>query len=617
MNSSRQTTIAIVLILVIVFGYMIINQPKPKPAPPKQAAAPAAVADSAQLRAAAVNAVPEKAVEQSSLFHVDSNAVNQSLHFETPSVAATISSKGGNISSWVLKNYKTFDKKPLELIDQSREGKTGDVNLRFVASDGKSVNTKDLIFHLDDTASHTIAENDSLTVKAMCRIDSAATIEKTFHFYGKDYLVGIEYKLTGLQNKISGYKYALVVDNALNYTEASSNNESTTARAFAGLKAGTEEVDANKIGEPVHKSFNGDPDFVASRTQYFLQALIPVSPRPVETDISGYAQPAPEAGKPDGGRKESYTLSVSVPITQSGNDKLSTNLYLGPLEYKRLANMQPALDKTMDFGWSFLVRPISTYLMMPLFMMLHSFIFNWGLVIIVFSILIKAITYPFSRGQMNSMRKMQALAPKLAEIKEAHKDDQKKQQEETFKLYRTYGVNPAGGCLPLLLQMPILFALYAVLRNVIELRQAPFFSWIQDLSLPDGLFKFGTSIPIIGNQLSGLTLLMGATMVIQSALTTTDPRQKKMAYIMPVMFTFLFNNLPSGVALYYFMFNIFGIAQQYYNKKFLPPLDLEAMKATASTKKGFMARMQDLEKNARETRQNQMSGQLPGKKKKK
>jgi YidC/Oxa1 family membrane protein insertase len=611
MNSSRSTTIAIVLILIIVFGWLIMNQPKQKPQSQKTAPVPAAVPDSAKIQAASPNITPEKAPDRSSLFHSDSTALNQTVRFETPLAMATISSHGGNISSWVLKNYKTFDKKPLELIDQSREGKSGDVNLRFVASDGKVVNTKDLTFRISDTNIHSLGENDSLTVTAICQVDSGA-IEKTFHFYGNDYTIGVEYKLTGLQNKISGYKYALVVDNALNYTEAHSNDESVTARAFAGMKSGTEEVDANKIGESVHKSFNGDPDFVASRTQYFLQAMIPVSPRPVGTDISGYAQTAP-----DGGRKESYNLSVSVPIQQAGNDKLSAKFYLGPLEYKRLANMQPTLDKTMDFGWSFLVRPISTYLMMPLFMMLHSFISNWGLVIILFSILIKLITYPFSRGQMNSMRKMQALAPKITELKDQYKDDQKKQQEETFKLYRTYGVNPAGGCLPLLLQMPILFALYAVLRNVIELRQAPFFSWIQDLSLPDGLFKFSTTIPIIGNQLSGLTLLMGATMVIQSALTTTDPRQKKMAYIMPIMFTFLFNNLPSGVALYYFMFNIFGIAQQFYNKKFLPPLDLEAMKATASTKKGFMARMQDLEKNARQTRQSQMAGQLPGKKKKK
>ncbi len=609
MNSSRSTTIAIALIVVIVFGWLILNQPKQKPQAPKPA--PTAL-DSSKIEAVSPTVAAPKPAEHSSVFPVDSSTANQNIHIETPLVTAIISSKGGNNSSWILKNYKTFDKKPLDLVDQSRNGKSGDVNLRFVASDGKSVSTKDLVFHFTDSISHQLGEKDSITFSAICKIDSGASIIKTFTLRGNDYTIGISYHLVGLQTKVSGYKYGLVVDNALPYTEASSNNESTTAKAFAGMKTGVEEIDASKVGEPVHKSFNGDPEFVASRTQYFLQAMIPVSPRPVGTDISGIAHPAP-----DGGHTEEYNLSVSVPITSAGNDSISTRYYLGPLEYKRLSHMEPSLDRTMDFGWSFLVRPISTYLMMPLFMFLHSFIFNWGLVIIVFSIAVKLITYPFSKGQMNSMRKMQALQPKITQIKEDYKDDQKKQQEETFKMYRTYGVNPAGGCLPLLLQMPILFSLYAVLRNVIELRQAPFFSWIQDLSVPDGLFKFSTSIPIIGNQLSGLTLLMGITMVVQSALTTTDPRQKKMAYIMPIMFTFLFNNPPAGVALYYFMFNIFGIAQQFYNKKFLPPLDLEQMKATASTKKGFMSRMQDLEKNARATRQGNMAGQLPAKKKKK
>lgn len=609
MNSSRSTTLAIALILLIFFGWFILNQPKPKPQAPKPA--PTAT-DSAKIQAAPTATTPKPA-ERSTVFPVDSSVQSTNIHIETPLVSAVLSGKGGNISSWILKNYKTFDKKPLELVDQSFEGKTGDVNLRFVASDGKSVNTKDLAFHFIDSSkqSLSIGEKDSITLTAICKIDSGSAIIKTFHIHGDDYTVGIDYHLVGLQNKVSGYKYGLVIDNALQYTEAKTDDESTNAKAFSGMKAGVEEIDANTVGEAVHKSFNGDPEFVASRTQYFLQALIPISPRPVGTDISGAAYSAA-----DGGHIEKYNLSVSVPITTAGNDSISTKYYLGPLEYNRLSNMVPPLDRTMDFGWSFLVRPISTYLMMPLFMFLHSFIFNWGLVIIVFSIAVKLITYPFSRGQMNSMRKMQALQPKITQIKEDYKDDQKKQQEETFKMYRTYGVNPAGGCLPLLLQMPILFSLYAVLRNVIELRQAPFFSWIQDLSIPDGLFKFSTDIPIIGKQLSGLTLLMGITMVIQSALTTTDPRQKKMAYIMPIMFTFLFNNLPSGVALYYFMFNIFGIAQQFYNKKFLPPLDLEQMKATASTKKGFMSRMQDMEKNARATRQGNMAGQLPGKKKK-
>ena len=611
MNSSRSTTIAIALMVFVFFGWLILNQPKPNPNAPKKPV-PSAVDTAAKAKEAAAitAAVSTKPAYRSTVFAIDTSIAEESIQIETPLVKAVISGKGGNISSWILKNYKTFDKKPLELVDQSAEGKTGDVNLRFVASDGKSVNTKDLAFHFEDVTAKTIGEKDSFTIKAICKVDSGAAIEKTFHIHGDDYTVGIEYHLIGLQTKVSGYKYGLVVDNALPYTEASSNNESTTAKAFAGMKSGTEDIDASKVGEPVHKSFSGDPDFVASRTQYFLQALIPVLPRPSSVDVSGAAFSAP-----DGGHIEKYNLSVLVPIGSASNDVISTRYYLGPLEYKRLSHMEPALDRTMDFGWSFLVRPISTYLMMPLFMFLHSFIFNWGLVIIVFSIAVKTITYPFSRGQMNSMRKMQALQPKITQIKEDYKDDQKKQQEETFKMYRTYGVNPAGGCLPLLLQMPILFSLYAVLRNVIELRQAPFFSWIQDLSIPDGLFKFSTNIPIIGNQLSGLTLLMGITMVVQSALTTTDPRQKKMAYIMPIMFTFLFNNLPSGVALYYFMFNIFGLAQQFYLTKIATPPSLESMRVDPKKKPGLMSRLQNMEQTAREQRRDQYTGKKGGKKK--
>ena len=162
----------------------------------------------------------------------------------------------------------------------------------------------------------------------------------------------------------------------------------------------------------------------------------------------------------------------------------------------------------------------------------------------------------------------------------------------------------------MILQMPILFALYSVLRNVIELRQAPFGLWIHDLSVPDGLIQFGTKIPLLGSQLSGLTLLLGATMLLQQIFTVTDPRQKSMAYIMPIVFTFMFNGLPSGVALYYFMFNIFGLAQQFYLTKIATPITLESIKVDPSKKKsgGLMARLQEMEKTASQARRDQYMG---------
>ncbi len=609
MNSSRTTTIGIFLILLVFFGWMMFNQPEPQP--PKPAAKQTAATDSTKPATTPSATTIAPAPAASAVVKADSAIAEASKKIETPLVTGTISSKGGTISSWVMKNYLTWDKKPLDLVDQSANGKHGDAQLRFVASDGKTVSTANLNFALDNNAPVTLKEGDTTKVTLKATIDSSAYITKTFTFTGDDYIVGIEYHLFGMQSKLTGYRYSLETINNLPYAEEHADIESQSARAYIHTAGGTEEIDATDPNEPLRKSINGTALYLANRTKYFVQSLMPVSPQLESSEVNGSAK-----ALADGKTVETYSLTATMPIGNANNDTIRANYYLGPLEYNRVSTLKPSLDGIMDFGWSFLVRPISIYLLYPIFMFLHGFIANWGLVIIFFSIIAKLLTYPLSIGQMKSMRKMQTVMPEVAKIKEQYKDDPKKLQEETFKIYRMYGVNPAGGCLPLLLQMPILFALYSVLVNVIELRQAPFMLWITDLSVPDKLIDFGaTSIPLLGSHISGLTILMVITMVIQSLTTVTDERQRKMAYIMPVLFMFLFNGLPAGVGLYYFMFNVFGIAQQLYNKKFLPPLDLEQMKNDSKNKKGFMSKMQDMEKNAREARQKQSSGQLPPPKK--
>ena len=181
----------------------------------------------------------------------------------------------------------------------------------------------------------------------------------------------------------------------------------------------------------------------------------------------------------------------------------------------------------------------------------------------------KLLLYPLSISQVRSTQKMQLLAPEIAKIREKYKDDQVTQQQETMRLYSEYGINPAGGCLPMLLQMPILYALWSVLSNSIQLRQANFFGWIHDLSVPDVILDLGFRIPLFQiDKFSGLALLMGATLFIQQKMSVTDPRQKAMVYMMPVMFTLMFSSFPAGLNLYYFTFNLLGIVQQVYVSKF-------------------------------------------------
>jgi YidC/Oxa1 family membrane protein insertase len=192
---------------------------------------------------------------------------------------------------------------------------------------------------------------------------------------------------------------------------------------------------------------------------------------------------------------------------------------------------------------------------------------------------------------MKSMKKMQLLQPKIKELKEKYKDDPQKVQKETMGLYSTYGINPMGGCLPMLLQMPIFIALWSLLNVTIDIRQQPFIFWINNLSAPDVIYRLPFKLPLFGiDVISGLALLMGLTMFIQQKMTVTDPSQKALVYVMPVMLTLMFMSFPSGLNLYYFMFNLLSIGQQYYMTHKKGDVELVPV-ANPKKKQGFMGRM--------------------------
>ena len=222
-------------------------------------------------------------------------------------------------------------------------------------------------------------------------------------------------------------------------------------------------------------------------------------------------------------------------------------IYLGPIHHQMLSGVYPRLDVVADTGWKPL-QPVTRGILW-LLLFLHSFIPNYGLVIILFSIIIKVAFFPLSYKGMKSMKHMQQLQPKMKKIQEQHKKDPGKLNQETMALYKKHGVNPLGGCLPLLLQMPVFFALYSVLANTIELRQAPFIFWINDLAIKDPYYV--------------LPALMGIAMFFLQKMTTVDPKQKFMIYMMPPFMVFIFSSLPAGLNLYWLIYNILSIGEQY------------------------------------------------------
>jgi len=236
-------------------------------------------------------------------------------------------------------------------------------------------------------------------------------------------------------------------------------------------------------------------------------------------------------------------------------------VYAGPLDHTRLKSLGYGLERAVDFGWKW-IKPLSK-LMFRFILFCHKYIPNYGLVIIILSLLIKILFYPLTQKSMKSMRDMQKLQPKMKELRETLKGDAQKLNSEMMKLYKEHGVNPVGGCLPMLLQMPVFIALFQVLSRTIELRQAPFMLWIQDLSSPDVIAHLPFSLPFIGGNLSLLPILMGVAMFVQQKMQSTDPKQAAMTYMMPVVFTVLFFKFPSGLVLYWLVNNILTIGHQY------------------------------------------------------
>ena len=242
-------------------------------------------------------------------------------------------------------------------------------------------------------------------------------------------------------------------------------------------------------------------------------------------------------------------------------------LYMGPKSYKVLSKYDNMLKKAINFGWfDIIAKPL-----LIVMNAIHDVIPNYGVAIILLTILIKLIFWPLGTKSYKSMNEMKKVQPLMMEIREKYKNDKQRMNQEVMALYKTYKVNPASGCLPLLVQMPIFFALYRMLYQAIELRHAPFVGWINDLSGPDRLFSFDFSIPMMQAPygIPVLTLLMGASFLLQQKMTPTagDPMQAKMMMIMPIMMTVLFINFPAGLVLYMFVNNIISMGQQYYTQK--------------------------------------------------
>ena len=557
----RQSILGYILIFVLLVVWMWMNSPKQgqQAQQPKAVATQTAQQDSSK-RVDTVRAQPKEVVQANPLgkfFAGRDKGVDRTITIETDLYVAEISLRGGLIRRWELKKYKTWDGHPVQLVDY-RKG--GDLSLLFTTSDGRLINTRDLFFdgNAEGFSQHVVAAGGEYTLNLTLPVVGGGQIIKTFKFKDGEYGLGVDVKFVRTSDVVANFEYQVVWESGLRYAEANSVDESSFSAAYAFAGKELTEIDAASLDSRPEKNISGTVDWVAMRTKYFALAIIPK-----ESTSEGAYLEGSRTQAADKGVVESYSVAVKMPFKGGEEEGGSFRIFLGPADIGLLRSYSVGLDKIVGLGWTWLIRPISEYVMLPLMSFLHYLVPNWGLVIILFSIIIKIALHPLTRSSMRSMKKMQALQPLMNEIKEKYKDDPQKMNQQVLNLYKEYGVNPAGGCLPVLLQFPILIALYNVFRATIELRQGNFVWWITDLSIPDRIFTLPFEIPFFGiRDVSGLALLMGITMFVQQKQTVKDPRQKAMIWMMPIMMTLLFNGFPSGLNLYYFVFNILSIGQQ-------------------------------------------------------
>ncbi len=553
----RNATLGFVLIFLLLMVWMYMNSPKPAPVQeqPQQGV----------VKQDTTKVVKPQPIEQPAVatanpygeFFTDrAKGIDKLVTINTDLFTAQISAKGALIVKWELKKFKTWDEQPVQLITY---GKQGDYSLLFTTSDGRLVDTRDLYFDASGPDEEiTLTGNQQCELAYTLPASNGGRIVKRFTFTNGEYGFKSDIEFKNMGDVVSNFEYQVVWENGLRYAEYNSVDESSFAAAY--LYSGKEltEIDATKNDQPAQKDISGVVDWVGERTKYFGLAMIPGT----GTSDGAYLEGNRKA-MPDNGEYESYSVALKMPFREGTDEKKTITVFLGPLDYSIVKSYGVNLESMMSLGWAFLVRPISEYIMLPVFNFLHLIIPNWGIVIIVFSVLIKIVLHPLTKSSMKSMKKMQKLQPLMEEIKEKYKDDPQKMNTAVMNLYKEYGVNPAGGCLPMLLQLPILYALYMVFRSAIQLRQASFVGWINDLSIPDVIYSLPFHLPVFGiKDISGLSLLMGITMFIQQKMTVKDPRQKMMVWMMPIMWVILFMSFPSGLNLYYTTFNILAIGQQ-------------------------------------------------------
>ncbi len=466
----------------------------------------------------------------------------QEISIDTDLYTATLSEKGGVITSFFLKNYREDKSKDAPGVDLVRTDQNQGLPLSFSWG---SVFDRNTLYTLDSTDVQFDSATNDATVIMRATSPAGLEVVRTYRFNRNNYLFKHEVAVMNKSGQILQGEAALHQKN-LPFSKLTKASNWLFRGPSMYSEAGLQKFKLKEFDDgPL--SVQGTFDWVAYEGTYFMTGIMPVA---VPVSITMDAE------------EELVSIDLLSPLETLAPEASKTyeySLFYGPKKLTLLNKVGYNLGKIVNFGWFDVIAKPMLYLLNWFYSVVH----NYGVAIILVTVILKAIFWPITQKGLKSMKNMQKLQPKVVKLKEKYKNDPTRMNQEMMNLYKTYKVNPLGGCLPMVLQIPVFFSLYKVLLQSIELRHAPFMLWINDLSAPDRLF-LGFDIPYLGG-LPVLTLLMGASMFLQQKMTptTADPTQARIMMFLPLIFTVMFVNFASGLVLYWFVNNLLSILQQY------------------------------------------------------
>jgi YidC/Oxa1 family membrane protein insertase len=588
----RNTTIGYVLILLIFAGYLFLTQRNVKDIEKikqqKDSVETVAGLDTAQSPITAQIADSQASV-------LPDTMPEKLFSIENKDIRVLVSNKGGRIASVVLKNYKRYDSTELVLF-------TGD-KTEFsytIPVESGVIQTKNVLFSSDRQNVVVSEGNSAITLTA--NVDGAS-LQQVYSLSTSGFLLDYKLKLNGFEKKIAKKNR----DFELNWNLLVQGQEKTleeeklvTNVEYKYLEeSGIESLSERGDDE---ERLQGNIHWIAYKQKFFNSTLI--APKGFSED--GFKIKSTNIEESQGIDIKLLSSTLYFPYDFSSSASYDLQFYFGPNHYSTLKKLDIGLQKIIPLGWG-IFGWVNKFLVIPIFNVLSSFISNYGLIILLLTILIKLVLFPFMYKIYVSTAKMRLLKPELDELKEKTGGDMQKMQQEQLKLYRKAGVNPFGGCLPQLIQLPILIAMFRFFPAAIELRQQPFL-WAEDLSTYDSILQLGFEIPFYGSHVSLFTLLMAISTFIYTIKNTQQMsgmgnQFKIISYIMPVMLLFWFNSYASGLSYYYFLANMITFGQNWIIKAFFVDEDKlhrqikenKAKKGTAP-KSSFQQRLEDMAK---------------------